>query len=94
MALAKRHWFDPIARELLRATGQLPLKKHEDQNQIKEAGLENELATLNQKVTRNRSSIAREVDVICAAASDWRQLPACTDDMIELLLKLQKVACN
>ncbi len=89
--MAQRHWLDPIARQLLRATGQLPLQKsHLDHTQSKSNEIEHELNTLKQKISKNKLYASTKVDVNRATASDWRQLPGCTEDMVELLLKLQQ----
>ncbi len=89
--MAQRHWLDPIARQLLRATGQLPLqKRYIDHTQGKSSEIDHQLNALKQKASKNKLDISTKVDVNRATASDWRQLPGCTDDMVELLLRLQQ----
>ncbi len=72
--MARRHWLDPLARKVLQAIGDLP----PDPVRAPAASITKaEAPGLN-------------IDVNRATASDWRQLPGCTDAMVDLLLRLQQ----
>ncbi len=90
--MAKGHWLDPLARKILRATGHLPNKTIK--NTAKEPGVINSIENEFVKLKRKYSDIHRKpsftIDVNRATSSDWRQLPGCTDEMVELLLRLQR----
>lgn len=91
--MARRHWLDPLARRLLIATGQIPppaaLAERDADRQAAarqaahEAEVERELAALKQ------AQAAGLVDVNRATASEWRQLPGCTAEQADLLVRLQ-----
>jgi DNA uptake protein ComE-like DNA-binding protein len=88
--MAQRHWLDPLARRLLIATGQIPppVNPQAERAALQEAehaaAVERELEALK---TRARSSGL--VDVNRATASEWRQLPGCTAEQADLLVRLQ-----
>ncbi len=88
--MPRRHWLDPLARQVLRATGQLPLnKKHPNPTSIsRKDAIENELEQIRQKQAKSLELLC--IDVNRATASQWRQLPGCTESMIHLLMRLQK----
>jgi DNA uptake protein ComE-like DNA-binding protein len=87
--MAQRHWLDPLARRLLIATGQIPPDCDQAEARAAalqadhEAEVERELAALKQ------AQGAGLVDVNRATASDWRQLPGCTAEQADLLVRLQ-----
>jgi DNA uptake protein ComE-like DNA-binding protein len=91
--MARRHWLDPLARRLLIATGQIPAAQALAARQAAqeaaarqadhEAVVERELGELK------RARAAGLVDVNRATASDWRQLPGCTAEQADLLVRLQ-----
>ena len=80
--MARRHWLDPLARRLLIATGHLP-GPQERAARLAAAALENDFQALK------RAQRAESVDVNRASASDWRQLPGCTAEQADLLVRLQ-----
>lgn len=91
--MARRHWLDPLARRLLIASGHLPSPAEGSRRRAAaeaaarqaahEAAIEQELQALK------RAQAAGQVDVNRASASDWRQLPGCTAQQADLLVRLQ-----
>ena len=91
--MARRHWLDPLARRLLIATGQIPAAAALAARQAAleaaarqadhAAEVERELGELK------RARAAGLVDVNRATASEWRQLPGCTAEQADLLVRLQ-----
>jgi len=103
--MARRHWLDPLARRLLIATGQIPPDSppaarrpaagRPDDNRPDtppdetlwpadhDVEVERELEQLK------RALAAGLVDVNRATVSDWRQLPGCTAEQADLLVRLQ-----
>ena len=69
------HWLDPLARRVLQATGQLPPTPKSPRPAA--------AMPVNQEP-------AWTLDVNRATASEWRQLPGCSDDMVDLLVRLQQ----
>ena len=89
--MVQRHWLDPLARNILRVTGHLPSKQKNDRSFLKfRNAIDRELNALKKQSTHSRNGSFAKVDVNRATASDWRQLPGCTNKMVELLLRLQK----
>lgn len=87
--MARRHWLDPLARRLLIATGQIPDPR---QGLRRRAALEG--AALAAALERDFQALkeaqhAPVVDVNRATAGDWRQLPGCTAEQADLLVRLQ-----
>ena len=74
-AMARQHWLDPLARKLLQATGDLP----PDPVQPKPAPR----ATPNPAETWS-------LDVNRATPEQWQQLPGCSEEMIDVLMRLQR----
>ena len=75
--MARRHWLDPLARKVLQAMGDLPRGP--------------------QRVDRVAMSAAEPdvspslcIDVNRATADQWRQLPGCSEAMVDQLLRLQQ----
>ncbi len=90
--MKRGHWLDPLARQILRVTGQVTLqvnksntKRSHDLNSI-----EKELQKLKRNNAVRPASNTFSIDVNRASASDWKKLPGCSSAMIELLLRLQK----
>jgi len=91
--MAPRHWLDHLARRLLIATGQLPAPAEQASQRAareaaareaeREALLDQELRALKLAQTGGL------VDVNRATASDWGQLPGCTAEQADLLVRLQ-----
>ncbi|MEB3258254.1 MAG: hypothetical protein VKN83_08060 [Cyanobacteriota bacterium] len=87
--MARRHWLDPLARRLLIATGHIPGPQERiarlaaQQAAAQAAALESDFQALK------RAQGAGLVDVNRATASDWRQLPGCTAEQADLLVRLQ-----
>lgn len=91
--MARRHWLDPLARRVLIATGHIPAPSalaarraaHEDaaRQAAHDAAVERDFWTLK------GACAAGLVDVNRATASDWRQLPGCTAEQADLLVRLQ-----
>ena len=91
--MARRHWLDPLARRLLIASGHLPAPAERSWRQADqdaaareaahEAAVEQELEALK------RAQASGLVDVNRATASDWRELPGCTAEQADLLVRLQ-----
>ena len=79
--MARRHWLDPLARRLLIATGQIPAAAPRDAEHAE--AVERELGELK------RARAAGRVDVNRATASEWLQLPGCTAEQADLLVRLQ-----
>ena len=52
--------------------------------------IERELEEIKQTQIKNAISPCFFLDVNRATAEEWRKLPGCSENMIELLLKLQK----
>ncbi len=91
--MVRGHWLDPLARKLLQLTGNIP-KRNNKQNFSKpssKSSIESELYILKQKQKRINDISKNNflVDVNRATFTDWAQLPGCTPEMINLLLKLQ-----
>lgn len=87
--MARRHWLDPLARRLLIATGHIPGPKELDSRlaaqraAAERASLEDDFQTLK------RAQSAGLVDVNRATAADWLELPGCTAEQADLLVRLQ-----
>lgn len=77
------HWLDPLARRVLQATGQLPAtpRPPAPAAQVNQA-------PVNQ--ARVNQAPAWSLDVNRATANEWRQLPGCSEDMADLLVRLQQ----
>ncbi|MFN9631734.1 MAG: hypothetical protein ACK59A_16120 [Cyanobacteriota bacterium] len=91
--MAQRHWLDPLARRLLIATGQIPspaalaAERAAREAAARQAEHEAEVERALGELKRARGSGL--VDVNRATASDWRQLPGCTVEQADLLVRLQ-----
>ena len=73
--MARQHWLDPLARKLLQATGDLP----QDPVQAKPEPR----ATPGPAETWS-------LDVNRATPEQWRQLPGCSEAMVDVLMRLQQ----
>lgn len=113
--MARGHWLDPLARSVLRATGQLPPERpaappspaaDDDAaasvagEQAAHARIEQELLELklrqnpgrrlsSAEEVRHAAALGWRLDVNRATAVDWRRLPGCRSEQIDLLLRLQ-----
>jgi DNA uptake protein ComE-like DNA-binding protein len=87
--MAPRHWLDPLARRLLIATGQIPAPAQLASRRAAEALAEREAALDAELEDLKRRRSPGLVDVNRATASDWRQLPGCTAEQVDLLMRLQ-----
>ena len=73
--MPRSHWLDPLARRVLQATGQLPGLPRPTQSQP------------SRMVPRE---IAFLIDVNRASRDQWLQLPGCSQDTADLLVRLQQ----
>ena len=76
--MPRSHWLDPLARRVLQATGQLPPERSP--------------AASNTSLARPESALPSNwfLDVNRSSHEQWRELPGCTDDMADLLVRLQR----
>ena len=75
--MARRHWLDPLARKVLQAMGDLPEDSaREGKSHRPEA--------------ETPVSPSWCIDVNRATAEQWRQLPGCSEVMVDQLLRLQQ----
>ncbi len=90
--MARRHWLDPFARQVLRISGHLPPPK--SKIDVRRENLEKAIHLQIETIKKNNSRVAINssllIDVNRATASDWCQLPGCTNEMVELLIRLQR----
>ena len=75
--MARRHWLDPLARKVLQAMGDLP----------KDAGRSGKNNWYEQEPEVPPIWC---IDVNRASAEQWRQLPGCSEMMVDQLLRLQQ----
>jgi len=91
--MAQRHWLDPLARRLLIASGHIPSPSQlSSQRAAKEAAARqaaHDAAVEDDLLALKRTQARGLVDVNRATASDWRQLPGCTAEQADLLVRLQ-----
>ncbi len=75
-AMARQHWLDPLARKLLQVTGDLP--KDPRPRPTDE--------------TRNEPDPVERwrLDVNRATPELWQKLPGCSEDMVDVLMRLQR----
>ncbi len=85
--MSRRHWLDPLARQVLKATGHLPNSRKTRTSNSKE--IERALKALKSTQRKLEKSPSFFVDVNRAKRSDWQKLKGCTEAMIDLLLRLQ-----
>ncbi len=91
--MTRGHWLDPLARKILEATGQLPKRQETSgrSRRIKLQEIEKELIALKKKQGVSNSNLANlQIDVNRANFSDWQKLPKCSENMAELMIKLQQ----
>ena len=67
--MPRSHWLDPLARRVLKATGQLPSAP---------------------ATAKACAAPAWTLDVNRATDDQWRQLAGCTEEMADLLIRLQR----
>jgi DNA uptake protein ComE-like DNA-binding protein len=91
--MARRHWLDPLARRVLIATGHIPPASALASRRAALAEAARQAAhdaAVDQELLLLKGACASGlVDVNRATASDWRQLPGCTAEQADLLLRLQ-----
>ncbi|MGC6483188.1 MAG: hypothetical protein ACON4T_06460 [Synechococcus sp.] len=75
--MARGHWLDPLARKVLQAMGELPPDRP-TQNPVSKPSVV------------DAQPPSWTVDVNRASASQWRQLPGCSDAMVDVLVRLQR----
>lgn len=75
--MARRHWLDPLARKVLQAMGDLP----KDPARVD---------TTPWPVEESTVAPSCCIDVNRATAEQWRQLPGCSEVMVDQLLRLQQ----
>ena len=75
--MARRHWLDPLARKVLQAMGDLPRDPERSTADSWPADMP-------------EVSPSWCIDVNRATAEQWRQLPGCSDVMVDQLLRLQQ----
>ena len=74
-AMARQHWLDPLARKLLQATGDLPPDPKRTRT-----------TTGSKTVAKSAWSL----DVNRATPEQWRELQGCSDEMVDVLMRLQR----
>ena len=76
--MPRSHWLDPLARRVLQATGQLPSPGPS--------------STPNSARQPSETALPSNwfLDVNRGSQEQWRALPGCTDDMADLLVRLQR----
>ena len=76
--MPRSHWLDPLARRVLQATGQLPPARSS--------------AASNHSLARPEPVLPSNwvLDVNRGSQQQWRELPGCTDDMADRLVRLQR----
>ena len=100
--MARGHWFDPLARGLLEATGQLPRRPKAPQDELQtHETVERDLLELKLRQdpqrrlsdgseARHAAALGWRLDVNRASASDWLRLPGISAAQVDLLLRLQQ----
>ena len=74
-AMSRQHWLDPLARKLLQATGDLPPDPVRAKPKPRETPSAADTWTL---------------DVNRATPEQWQKLPGCSEDMVDVLMRLQR----
>ena len=76
--MPRSHWLDPLARRVLQATGQLPSPGAS--------------STANSARPPSATALPSNwlLDVNRGSQEQWRALPGCTEDMADLLVRLQR----
>ena len=77
-AMARGHWLDPLARKLLQAVGELPPDPPAQPS------------TPPLPLPEPPAAPSWVVDVNRATAEQWRQLPGCSEAMVNVLMRLQR----
>jgi hypothetical protein len=104
--MARGHWLDPLARAVLRASGQLPAAHAPsgaaaDADDTRDERIERELLELklhqnpgrrlsNAEEVRHAAALGWRLDVNRATATDWLRLPGIDAGQVDLLLRLQR----
>ena len=79
--MARRHWLDPLARKVLQAMGDLP----KDPVRVDTSPAPAEETTV---------APSWSIDVNRATAEQWRQLPGCSEVMVDQLLDISETLCE
>ncbi|MEB3317194.1 MAG: hypothetical protein VKO39_03520 [Cyanobacteriota bacterium] len=87
--MARRHWLDPLARRLLIATGQIPAPPTRAARPAIVGDADHAEAVERELGELKRAQATGLVDVNRATASEWLQLPGCTAEQADLLVRLQ-----
>ena len=98
--MAQRHWLDPLARQVLRATGQIPAAARQPNPPLALEEVERELLALKLQqnpglrlddatAVQRASALGWRLDVNRATAADWLRLPGMAASQVDLLLRLQ-----
>ncbi len=75
--MARGHWLDPLARKVLQAVGELPPDPPAP-------------AAVSMPVEVEPQPPSWTLDVNRATADQWRQLPGCSEAMVDVLVRLQR----
>ena len=75
--MARGHWLDPLARKVLQAVGELPPDPPAP-------------AAVSMPVEVEPQPPSWTLDVNRATADQWRQLPGCSEAMVNVLMRLQR----
>ena len=98
--MAQRHWLDPLARQVLRATGLIPAAARQPNPPLALEEVERELLALKLQqnpglrlddatAVQRASALGWRLDVNRATAADWLRLPGMAASQVDLLLRLQ-----
>lgn len=98
--MARRHWLDPLARQLLVATGQIPASPPTPPDTTRQDEIERELLAIKLRQdpglplrhaadVRHAAALGWRLDVNRATAADWWRLPGIGAAQVDLLLRLQ-----
>ena len=98
--MAQRHWLDPLARQVLRATGQIPAAARQPNPPLALEEVERELLALKLQqnpglrlddatAVQRAPALGWRLDVNRATAADWLRLPGMAASQVDLLLRLQ-----
>jgi DNA uptake protein ComE-like DNA-binding protein len=98
--MGQRHWLDPLARRLLKATGQLPSSPLPAAPAPAATCVERDLLEMrlrqqpgcrlrNAQEVQLAAELGWRLDVNRATAADWMRLPGISADQVDLLMRLQ-----
>ena len=84
--MPRSHWLDPLARRVLQATGQLPPARSSETSSASPSEASNSSLQSPEPALPTNWFL----DVNRGSREQWRELPGCTDDMADLLVRLQR----